>query len=161
MPFPAGSVEAWCGCGTVSDVEMGKGNGAMSATRNNGARRVAIIVLSLFTAIVHIWLGLGLWEWESGGWAFVLNGVGYIVLLLLYLANWAPLARLRWIVRWLFIAYTAVTVIAWLFIGTGSPIAGPVVMSGQTLLAYADKAAEVALIVLLWLDGQSQPDDAG
>ncbi len=131
----------------------------MPATRNNGARRVAIIVLTLFTAIVHVWLGLGFLD--SGGWAFVLNGAGYVTLLILYFVNWAPLARLRWLVRWLFIAYTAVTVIAWIFIGTGSPIAGPVVMSGQTLVAYADKAAEVALIVLLWLDGQSQTREIG
>lgn len=124
----------------------------MPATRNSGAMRVAIIVLTLFTAIVHVWLGLGFLD--SGGWAFVLNGAGYITLLILYLLDWQPLVRLRWIVRWLFIAYTAVTVIAWLFIGTGSPFAGPVAMSAQTLLAYADKAAEVALIALLWLDGQ-------
>lgn len=130
----------------------------MPATRNKGALRAAIIALTLFTAIVHIWLGLGFLA--MGGWAFVLNGAGYITLLVLYLVNWQPLVRLRWIVRWLFIAYTAVTVIAWLFIGTGSPIAGPVVMSTQTLVAYADKVAEIALIVLLWLDGQSRIEEA-
>lgn len=126
----------------------------MPAKRNRSSLRIAIILLTLFTAAVHVWLGLGFLD--NGGWAFVLNGAGYVTLLALLLIDWPPLARMRWIVRWLFIAYTAVTVIAWLFIGTGSPFAGPVVMSGQTLLAYADKAAEVALIVLLWLDGQAQ-----
>jgi len=126
----------------------------MPAKRNIGLRRIAIIVLTLFTAAVHVWLGLRFLD--NGGWAFVLNGAGYVTLLTLLVIDWPPLVRMRWIVRWVFIAYTAVTVIAWLFIGTGSPFAGPVVMSGQTLLAYADKAAEVALIVLLWLDGQAE-----
>lgn len=125
----------------------------MSAKRNSRTLRTAIIVLTLFTATVHVWLGLQFLD--NGGWAFVLNGAGYVTLLVLLLSDWPPLVRIRWLVRWLFIAYTAVTVIAWLFIGTGSPFAGAVVMSGQTLLAYADKAAEVALIVLLWLDGQA------
>ena len=130
----------------------------MPATRNNGALRIAIIALTLFTAVVHVWLGLGFLA--GGGWAFVLNGAGYLTLLMLYAAPWRPLAHLSWIVRWLFIAYTAITVIAWIFIGTGSPIAGPVVISPETLVAYADKAAEVVLIVLLWLDGLPRSEDA-
>ena len=130
----------------------------MPATRNTGALRSAIIILTLFTAIIHVWLGIGFLV--GGGWAFVLNGAGYLTLLILYVGHWRSLAHLRWIVRWLFIAYTAITVIAWIFIGTGSPVAGPAVPSAQTLVAYVDKVMEVTLIVLLWLDGLPRFTDA-
>lgn len=99
-----------------------------------------IIVLTVITAAIHIWLGLDFLD--SGGQIFVLNGIGYLLLLALLLAPIAPLAPYRTVIRWILIAYAAVTVIAWILIGTRTP------------LAFFDKAVEVALIVLLWLDGQ-------
>jgi hypothetical protein len=44
-------------------------------------------------------------------------------------------------VRWVFIAYTAMTVVLW------------VIMGSREALAYVDKAIEVVLLVLLWIDG--------
>jgi hypothetical protein len=112
----------------------------------------AIIALTVVTAAIHIWLGLGFLD--AGGWIFVLNGVGYLALLALLYDNHPALAPHRTLVRWVLIGYTALTVIAWLFIGTGSPFAGPVRMGTQTMIAYLDKAVEITLIVLLWIDGQ-------
>lgn len=112
-----------------------------------------IIVLTVATALIHI--GLGLTFLANGGGLFVLNGIGYLGLLALLYWPAAFLDRYRAWIRWLFIAYTAVTIVAWLFTGLGSPVAGmPIVLSDtKTLIAYVDKALEVALIVLLWLDG--------
>ncbi|GIV73335.1 MULTISPECIES: DUF7475 family protein [Caldilinea] len=101
-----------------------------------------IIVLTVITAVIHIWLGVGFLD--SGGLLFVLNGLGYLGLLVLLLAPIAALNPYRTWIRWVLIAYTAVTVIAWVFIGT------------RSMVAYIDKIVEVALIVLLWLDGQRQ-----
>ncbi|MCS6827850.1 MAG: hypothetical protein NZ553_14660, partial [Caldilinea sp.] len=101
-----------------------------------------IIVLTVITAVIHIWLGAGFFD--SGGQLFVLNGLGYLGLLVLLLAPISALAPYRTWIRWVLIAYTAVTVIAWVFIGARTP------------LAYFDKVVEIALIILLWLDGQRQ-----
>jgi hypothetical protein len=110
------------------------------ANRSPGPLRWGIIALTVITAAIHIWLGLGFFD--SGGQIFVLNGFGYLGLLALLLLPMAQLARHRSLIRWLFIAYTAVTVVAWILIGTRTP------------LAFFDKAVEIALITLLWLDGQ-------
>ncbi|GIK75592.1 MAG: hypothetical protein BroJett021_45800 [Chloroflexota bacterium] len=101
-----------------------------------------IVVLTLITALIHIWLGIGFLD--SGGVIFVLNGAGYLSLLFLLLAPIAPLARYRSLIRWALIAYTAITIFAWLLIPTAA----------RTPLAFFDKAVEIALVVLLWLDGQ-------
>lgn len=112
----------------------------MAASHPLGLRQWAIIVLTAATALIHIWLAR---QFESGvDPIFILNGAGYLGLLgLLYLPI-ALLTRYRAAVRWLLIAYTAVTVLAWLFVGARSTI------------AYVDKAIEIALIVCLWLEWQ-------
>ena len=125
---------------------------SMSNGRTLGSLQWGIVALTVITAIIHIWLGLGFLN--QGGLIFVLNGVGYLGLLALLYLNIPVLARSRNVIRWLLIAYTAVTVVAWLFIGTGSPFAGPVHMGTPTIVAYIDKLVEIVLIVLLWLDGQ-------
>jgi hypothetical protein len=113
----------------------------------------AIIVLTVATALIHI--GLGMTFLATGGALFVLNGFGYLGLLALLYWPAAVLDRYRSWVRWLLIAYTAVTIMAWLFTGLGSPLAGMPVEVGdtKTLVAYVDKVIEVVLIGLLWIDG--------
>ena len=71
-----------------------------------------IIVLTLITALFHLHLAsspddpLRIW--------FLLNGLGYLVLLAaLYLL---PDARFRRIVRYLLITYATITIICWLII---------------------------------------------
>ena len=116
----------------------------MDAPKRDGLNpiRWGIVALTIITAAIHLWLGFGFLD--SGGAIFALNGAGYLILLILLLAPIAPLAAYRPLIRWLFITYTAVTVFAWLLIDGAA----------RTPLAYFDKAVEVALIVLLWLDGQ-------
>ena len=109
----------------------------MTTASKFGPLQWAIVVLVVFTAAVHIWLGLSIPDN-----VFLLNGLGYLGLLgLLYL----PLAFLtpyRNIVRWVLIAYTAITFFAWVSFGA------------RNAVAYIDKASEIALIVCLWLEWQ-------
>ncbi len=108
---------------------------ASSVKSSKGVLRVGIIVLTLATAIIHLALGL-----PNNFIMFTLNGLGYVGLLAaLYLP---PFARMRNLIRWGLIAYTAVTVLAWVFIGERSAI------------GYIDKAIELVLIALLFLEGR-------
>lgn len=98
-----------------------------------GLGQVAIVVLALATALIHIWLAI-----PETMVAFYLNGAGYIALVIaLYLpllSCWKRLARI------LLIGYTLLTIVLWLLIGE------------QNLLAYADKLVEVLLVILLVLE---------
>ena len=96
--------------------------------------RLGIVALTLATAAIHIVLAIPL-----AMIGFYLNGVGYVALVTaLYLP---PLAPYRRPFRWLLMAYTALTIILWALIGR--PYA---------TIGYVDKAIELALLVLLWID---------
>ena len=92
----------------------------------------AIVVLTLATAIIHLSLGLTL---------FILNGIGYIVLLALLYAPIPGLAPYQQYVRYVLLAYTALTVILWLPLGT--PYTG---------LGYITKLIELGLIAVLTVE---------
>jgi hypothetical protein len=104
--------------------------------RRFGLLQYAIIVLTATTAIIHLALA------PRVGWPFWLNGVGYFTLLALLYWPASQLDPYRPMVRWLLIAYTIVTIVAWFTFGT------------RTLIAYVDKATEVLLVALLWIEGQ-------
>jgi hypothetical protein len=73
---------------------------------------------------------------------FILNGLGYLTLLA---ALYLPIPRLapyRRIVRWTLIGYATLTILLWVTIGE------------RTLLGYSTTADEVALVVLLILEGR-------
>lgn len=99
-----------------------------------GIMQIGIILLTLATAIIHFALAFD--------WLFYANGLGYLGLLALLYLPIPALAPYRGIIRWLLIAFTAVTVIAWISFGIRSPI------------AYLTKVIEVALVALLFLEGQ-------
>lgn len=114
----------------------------MATKQRLGALQWAIVLLTIATALIHIWLAF---QFPAGvDPVFVLNGLGYLTLLALLYLPIDALGRYRTMVRWILIAYTATTVILWLFpsIGARSPI------------AYVTKGIEVALIVCLWFDAQ-------
>jgi hypothetical protein len=96
--------------------------------------QIGIILLTITTAIIHFALAFD--------WLFYANALGYLGLLALLYLPVPALARYRGIVRWLLIAFAAVTVVAWILIGMRGP------------LAYVTKAIEVLLIALLFLEGQ-------
>jgi hypothetical protein len=106
---------------------------------NNNILKIAIIILTVATALIHIVLAI-----PATLYMFYLNGIGYLVLLA---AHYLPqLRQYRNLTRWALIAFAAVTILAWVFVGE------------RSLIGYADKAIEVILIVLLFIEGRQ---DAG
>lgn len=99
-------------------------------------RRLAVILLTISTALTHISL-------LFPDLIFILNGLGYLGLLgALYLPI-APLAPYRQLVRRILIGYTALSVLLWLVFGLREPI------------GYINKLNELLLIALLiWEDRQ-------
>ena len=71
---------------------------------------------------------------------FFLNFFGYITLAV---ALYLPLLRrYQRVIRWTLVVYTAITIILWFLINGSHP----------NSLAYIDKPAEVALIILLLIE---------
>jgi len=104
---------------------------------------IAIIILTLITAVIHLSLG---------GSMFILNGLGYLALLAAYLLPQPFFAKRHGLIRWLFIAYTLLTIILYfVFHIDGS--------WQQDGLGLATKLAEVILVLLLFLDGQRKPEE--
>ncbi|MFN3308306.1 MAG: hypothetical protein ACK44E_03775 [Anaerolineales bacterium] len=95
--------------------------------------RIAIIGLTLATAIIHIALRFPL---------FILNGLGYLAFLAAYFAP-LPLARQNHrLVKIGFVVYTVITILAWIAIGTNPP----------TTLGLITKIIEVLLVVCILSD---------
>lgn len=99
-------------------------------------RQWVITGLVVVTALIH--LGLGGWSNPL----FIANGIGYLVLVLC-LYFFPQLESQRSLIRYALMGYTAVTFILY-FVFNWPDIWGPV--------GLLDKAVELALIILLWLD---------
>ena len=111
---------------------------------DNRLQILAIVLLTLATAGIH--LGLA----AAGGFdvlqdplalPFILNGIGFIGLLLLYLLTMVSFIHLHNAARWLLIIFSAVTIIAFFTINP-EPLA--------SVFGLITKAIEVALIIVLW-----------
>jgi hypothetical protein len=97
--------------------------------------RNSIIGFTVITALVHLGLGF-----SFGDNLFLLNGVGYLALMYAFL--WTPsfLAGQKSLVRWVFIGYTALTIVLYFVIS--DPITSPV--------GLATKLVEALLIFSIW-----------
>lgn len=103
--------------------------------------KIAIILLTIATAGIHFSL-------LFPDPIFILNGLGFLALLAAYFLP-LPFARdNRSLVKWAFMGYTAVTILAWIAIGEKSWPAG--------MMGYITKLIEVALIAMLWRDNPSK-----
>lgn len=102
-----------------------------------GTAQIIIIVLTVLTALVH----LGLF-FSSGSVIMLLNFLGYLGLLTLYFVkfDFLPLKR-EWI-RWAFMAYTVITILAY-FASWGAK-------SFESPMGIVTKIIEVVLLVMLW-----------
>ena len=108
-----------------------------------GPKQIAIIVLTLATSLIHLFLFISLGaHFASGDIMFLLNCLGYLALLAAYFLPFAQ--QYHGQVRWAFIGFTAVTIIAWLILGDKS-----------WWLGYVTKLIEIILIILLWTDKPS------
>ncbi len=100
--------------------------------------RLLIILLTLATALIHMVVAFQIPNGPD--FIFLLNGLGYLVLVtLLY---WPPpfVQPYRSLVRWTLFGYTALTILLWVLIGP------------RELLGYLDKLIEAGLLVLLWME---------
>jgi hypothetical protein len=118
--------------------------------------RIGIIVLTVLTGVIHLYLAVATFWLVSYGpipagatpeelllfaILFLLNGVGYMVLVVaLYLPR---LQRFQTSTRWLLIGYTVLTIVLWYFIEA----------SRAGLFDYSDKLIEAVLIALLLIEG--------
>jgi hypothetical protein len=103
------------------------------------AVQIGIIILTLTTALIHFSL-------LFPDILFILNGLGYLALLAAYFLPIDLAKNNHNLVRWLFIIFTVVTILAWIAMGDKSWPGGG--------LGYLTKLIEVALITLLVLDGR-------
>ncbi|MEK7441653.1 MAG: hypothetical protein AABZ78_12710 [Chloroflexota bacterium] len=104
--------------------------------------RLSIIVLTVATALIHFYLNVRAAQIMPG---FILNGLGYLALLALYM-KWVKMPFLEGrdsMLRWVYIGYTVVTIVAWIAIGDKSDALG-----------YADKAIEILLVAALYFDSR-------
>lgn len=100
-----------------------------------------IFVCTLLTALAHLYLGMQPDE-ELRFW-FLLNGLGYLVLLTAFLLP--QMASLHVLLRWMLLGYTLLTLLLWFLLG------GP--RQGQLdPFDLGVKADEAILAMLLFLD---------
>ena len=105
---------------------------------------LAIVLLALATAGIH--LGLA----AAGGFdilqdplalPFILNGIGFAGLLILYLLTMVSFTNLHSVARWLLMIFSAVTIVAF-FVVNPEPF--------SSIFGLITKVIEVGLIVVLW-----------
>lgn len=95
--------------------------------------RIAIIGLTLATALIHIFLRFPI---------MILNGLGYLAFLVAYLAPLPIAQQNHRLVKIGFIVYTVITILAWVAIGSNPP----------TTLGLITKIIEVLLVVCILND---------
>ncbi len=99
--------------------------------------RIVILLSALFTGLVHlVLLSIQLGEPSP---IFILNGLGYLGLLVLFWFNPSFLGGRRTLLHYAFMAYTALTILLWIFAG-----------GTRDLTGFLTKADEVVLFVALW-----------
>src|SRR5262245_5977480 len=106
--------------------------------------RLLIVLLTLTTALVHANFFI---EKPSTDVIYALNGLGYVTLLVLLYLPLPALDPFRRPVRWIFMGYTALTILAYLIFGL-------VTHDWTVPLGPITKAVELILIGLLWVEGQ-------
>jgi len=119
----------------------------MNQTRAQSAfLSVGIVLLTLFTAGCHLYLGLNGLRRPLNAYTvlFILDGLGYLTLLAALTLPIPRLSGYRPLLRRVLAGYTALTIVSW--------VAAVVIMHfGAIPLAYVTKTDELALILFLWL----------
>jgi hypothetical protein len=107
---------------------------------------MGIVLLTLITAGAHLYLAAQPDE-DLRFW-FLLNGLGYLVLLAAF--ELPQFAQIHTIVRWVLMGYALLTIILWFFLGSISQ--GELDPFDITV-----KVVEAALVLLLFLDSRREP----
>lgn len=100
-----------------------------------------VVILTAITALIHLFLGFGSLP-DTFGIIFILNALGYLALVaaLYFLPQ---LADQRDMVRWALLGFTALTFILYFVFNLPNSLSP---------LGLFDKAVELVLIVLLWME---------
>jgi len=107
---------------------------ASTGVSANEPLRIGVIVLTVGTALIHLYLGL------QGFPLFVLNGLGYLTLLAALTLPIPRISDYKNLTRWVLVGYTSLTIFLWVVVGARNP------------LGYTDKLIEVCLVALLLLE---------
>ena len=111
---------------------------------NKQTLRTVVTITAIVTTAIHLYYALVLiGPTQSLGILFILNGLAYLGLLLAYLGRLSFLRLSHNLITWLFIAFTAITILAWIPMGERSP------------LAYFTKLDELVLLIALFLGRRS------
>jgi len=98
--------------------------------------RLAIAILTIATALIHFYLNIRMGRFDP---AFTANGVGYLGLLGLFLIQPPFLAGREKLFHYVYMGFTAVTIIAFFILGNLSDVLGLIT-----------KAIEILLLAALW-----------
>jgi hypothetical protein len=101
-----------------------------------GPLRIGVIVLTVGTAVIHLYLGL------QGFPLFILNGLGYLTLLAALTLPIPRISDYRSLTRWVLAGYSTLTILLWILVGARNSI------------GYADKIIEIVLVALLVLEAR-------
>jgi hypothetical protein len=104
----------------------------------NDPLRIGVIVLTVGTALIHLYLGL------QGLPLFILNGLGYLALLAALTLPIPRISEYRDLTRWVLAGYAALTIFLWILVGARNSI------------GYTDKFIELALISLLLIEARRE-----
>jgi hypothetical protein len=110
---------------------------ASTSISADGPLRIGVILLTVGTALIHLYLGL------QGFPLFVLNGLGYLGLLAALILPIPRISEYRNLVRWILVGYTALTIFLWILVGA------------RNAIGYTDKIIELVLVALLVLEARN------
>lgn len=122
---------------------------------NRSTLRGVILVTGLITALVHLILLNIPFIQKTGSpdILFTLNGLGYLGLLGLFFLQPAFVAEQWDFLHYIFMGFTAVTIVAFFVLG-GTGFGGTEVDP----VGYATKVDELILIVALWMHKGQEPE---
>jgi hypothetical protein len=109
---------------------------ASTSVSANGPLRIGVIILTIGTAVIHLYLG------QQGFPLFILNWLGYLALLAALTLPIPRISDYRSLTRWVLAGYTTLTILLWIQVGARNSI------------GYADKIIEIVLVALLVLEAR-------
>ena len=107
---------------------------------NRSTLRAAILILGLFTALVHLYLNVRIGRFDP---AFTGNGIVYLALLGAFFFNPPFLRGREKLLHYVFMGFAALTIVAYFVISE---------QRFTNVLGLITKADEALLIAALWMD---------
>ena len=112
----------------------------MSAEETDiGGLQIGIILLTAATAVIHFF-------WNFPDIVFILNCLAYLSLLAALYLPIPMLKEKRSLARYGLMGFASLTILAWIGMGDKHLATG--------YIGYIDKAIEIMLILLLWIENQ-------